>query len=58
MKNRLARVALGGALVVLATSPLTGTSSAMACAPGFEVVCTTLGTVCHTLGEKICPPLG
>jgi hypothetical protein len=58
VRNRLVRLALGGAVVALVTAPLTGTSSAMVCAPDFQFVCTTIATVCNASPKVHCPPMG
>lgn len=60
MKQRAVRTALAGGLVLLATAPMTGTSSAINCVR-IETVCTTVGVACNaadflrTVCQKVAP---
>lgn len=57
MKNRLARLTLAAGLLAAVGGPLASSAGAFACAPDFQVICTTYGKVCQHVpaGQKVDP---
>lgn len=52
MRNRIARLAISGAIVALVAGPLAGTAGATYCNPQVGVVCVVVDTVC--MHGKLC----